>query len=486
MRPTLRLLDDALIVRILDEARDLLANLGVEIHNPGVLDLLGEHGARIDRSTARAYLGAAEIDGALAAAPRHFRLYDTLGEPTHDFRGGNVYFTPGSAAIHVLDGETGAIRAPDTADYVRYAQVVSGLPHIAAQSTAFIPADVPSRMSDSYRLFLSLLYGEKPVVTGAFTIEAFDVMRDLQMAVRGDAAALRERPLTVFSCCPTAPIKWSDVTSQNVVDCARSGIPVEFISMPLAGFMSPVTLVGSLVQHAAETLSGLVLSQLASPGAPVLWGGSPAIFDIRYETTPMGAIETMMLDCAYSEIGHHLGLPTQAYIALSDAKQLDAQAGLETGIGATLAALSGIDSVSGPGMLDFESCISLEKLVVDHEICGMVQRLTRGITPRDDFPARPLFEELLREKHLLIAKHTRRHLRAEIAFPGPVIDRANLARWQAEGGLTLGQRARREVARLVAAYRPSRLGDDAKRELTRRMEAEARRVGLAALPARPA
>src|SRR5512137_3160860 len=162
----------------------------------------------------------------------------------------------------------------------------------------------------------------------------------------------------------------------------------------------------------------------------MLWGGSPAIFDIRYETTPMGAVETMMMDCAYSEIGHFLGLPTQAYIALSDAKQLDAQAGLETGIGATLAALSGINSISGPGMLDFESCQSLEKLVLDNEICGMTLRLVRGIEPREDFPARPIFEELLRDGHLLISPHTRRHLKEELHFPGKAIDRANLSRWR--------------------------------------------------------
>lgn len=484
MRPTLRLLDDALIQRILSEARDLLDSLGVEVHNPALLDALAGHGARVDRGRARAFLGGALVDRALASAPREFRLFDALGRETHHFGAGHVYFTPGSAAIHILDADTGRIREPVTADYVRYVQVVSGLAQIAAQSTAFIPADVPSRVSDSYRLFLSLLYGEKPVVTGAFTIEAFEVMKDLQLAVRGTAEALRERPLTVFSCCPTAPLKWSDVTSQNVVDCARWGIPVEFISMPLAGFMSPVTLVGSLVQHAAETLSGVVVSQVTRPGAPMLWGGSPAIFDIRYETTPMGAIETMMMDCAYSEIGHALGLPTQAYIALSDAKALDAQAGLETGIGATLAALSGIESVSGPGMLDFESCQSLEKLVVDDEICAMTQRLVRGIEPREDFPARPLFEELLREKHLLIARHTRRHLRSEIVFPGPVIDRANAARWLEEGGLTLGQRARREVERLVGAWRPSGIADDVRRELVRRMTDEARRHGMDVLPER--
>lgn len=482
MRPTLRLLDDELIGRILCEARDILGSLGVEIHNPAVLDLLGAHGARIDKARARAFLDGALVDRAIASAPHEFRLYDVHGSQTHHFHDNAVHFTPGSAAINILDGDTGDMRKPTTADYIRYVKVVSGLPHIESQSTAFIPADVPSRIADSYRLYLSLLYGEKPVVTGAFTIGGFEIMKDLQVAVRGGEQALADKPLAVFSCCPTAPIKWSDVTSQNVVDCARHAIPVEFISMPLSGFMAPVTLVGSLIQHAAETLSGLVISQTARPGAPVLWGGSPAIFDIRHETTPMGAIETMMMDCAYSEIGHFLGLPTQAYISLSDAKQLDAQAGLESGIGATLAALSGINSVSGPGMLDFESCQSLEKLVVDNEICGMTKRLVRGIEPRDDFPSRPLFEELLSEKHLLIAKHTRRHLRDEIHFPGPVIDRANHACWVEDGAVTLGVRARREVARLVDAYQPSRLAEEVKGELTRLMESEARRSGMDRLP----
>jgi trimethylamine--corrinoid protein Co-methyltransferase len=244
--------------------------------------------------------------------------------------------------------------------------------------------------------------------------------------------------------------------------------------------------VGSLVQHTAETLSGIVISQLTCPGAPALYGGSPAVFDIRYETTPMGAVETMMIECAYAEIGRFLGLPTQAYMGLSDAKLLDAQAGLESSMGATLAALAGVNSVSGPGMLDFESCLSLEKLVVDHEICGMVQRLVRGVEPREDFPALPRLEELLREGHLLIADHTRRHLKAEHYFPGPALDRANRSRWQAEGGLTLGERAHREVERVLATYRPSALPDDVKAELTRLMTREGRRYGMDRLPYQPA
>jgi trimethylamine--corrinoid protein Co-methyltransferase len=469
MRPTLRFLSDALIEKIVAEASDVLGHLGVTIHNEQVLAILSDHGAEVDWEHQQAKLAADLIERALRSAPSSFQLCDVLGVQTHDFGGDAVYFTPGSTALQLLDYPSHKMRTPTTEDYVDYAKVVSQLPHIASQSTAMIPGDVPAEISDSYRLFLSLLWCEKPVITGAFTIASFAMMKDLQVAVRGTAQALRDQPLTVFSCCPTSPLAWSEVTSQNLVDCARHGIPVELIAMPLSGFLAPVTLVGTLVQHTAETLSGVVISQLVNPGAPLLYGGSPAIFDFRYETTPMGAIETMLLDCAYCEIGKHLRLPTQAYIALSDAKRLDAQAGAETGMGAVLAALAGINSISGPGMIDFE-------------LCGMALRLVAGIEPKDDFPARPLLEELLRERHLLIADHTQRHGPTEILFPGPVIDRARRERWEHEGALTVFERAHRQVARLLAAYQPSRLPADIQRELIQRMEHEARRYGLDRLP----
>jgi len=482
MRPVVKFLSDELIERIISEAREVLCQLGVEIHNRSILSMLQEHGAKVEIDRYHVLLTDEIIDRALETVPGSFKLYDVLGNKTHKFFGYNVYFTPGSAALNILDYDSKKIRKPKTEDYIRYAKVVSRLNNLASQSTAFIPADVHEKISDSYRLYLSLLYCEKPVVTGAFTIEAFNIMRDLQLAVRGTKEELAVKPLNIFSCCPTSPLKWSDVTSQNLVDCANYSIPVEFVSMPLSGFMAPVTLVGTLVQHTAETLSGIVISQLTNPGTPILYGGSPAVFDVRYETTPMGAIETEMIDCVYNEIGKYLGMPTQAYISLSDSKQLDAQAGLESSMGATLAALSGINNISGPGMLDFESCQSLEKLVLDNEICGMVFRMIKGIEPKEDFPSVPRFEELLKEKHLLISEHTRRYLREEFYFPGPVIDRANRTRWQDEGSLTLLARANSEVAKLIKDYEPSRLPDDTKRELTKLMEEEAHRYGMESLP----
>ncbi|MCJ7555211.1 MAG: trimethylamine methyltransferase family protein, partial [Ignavibacteriaceae bacterium] len=309
MRPQLKFISDELIQQIISEARKILSTLGIEIHNETALNLLSDHGAKIDFIKSKAFLNETIIDKALASVPESFRLFNALEKQTNDFSGNNIHFTPGSSALNFLDYGTKKMRRPLTNDYINYVKITDQLQYIASQSTAMIPSEVVDKISDSYRLFLSLLYSPKPVVTGTFTIESFEVMKNMLLAVRGSSLKLKEMPLSIFSCCPTSPLKWSDVTSQNVLDCAKYFIPVEFIAMPLSGFVAPVTLVGTLIQHTAETLSGIVISQLANPGTPILYGGSPAIFDVRYETTPMGAIETMMIDCAYNEIGKYLGIP---------------------------------------------------------------------------------------------------------------------------------------------------------------------------------
>ena len=482
MRPTLHLLDDALVERIVSEAVGLLSKPGIAITESAAVSLLTDHGAQVAADGARVRIPETLVERALESAPSSFELFAATGERTHELGAGALHFAPGSAALTVLDSSTGRVRTPTTADYVAYAKVVSQLQNIATQSTALIPGDVHEGISDSYRLFLSFLHCAKPVVTGAFAPGGFEVMRDLQLAVRGSDDELAAKPLTIFTCCPTSPLAWSDEAVLPLIECARAGIPVEVVSMPLAGFIAPVTLVGTLIQHATEVLSGIVIAQLVNPGTPVVYGSSSAIFDVRHGTTPMGAIESMMLGCGVSRIGKALGLPTQAYIALSDAKLLDAQAGFETGMGASLAALSSLDHCSGPGMLDFESCQSLEKLVVDNEICGMALRLREGITPRGDFPVLPHIQELLAEGHLTISDHSRQHLRAEQSMPGLVVDRTPRERWEEDGAPSLGARASARVEELLEAHVPYALPAETRRDICGVMNAAARRVGQDHLP----
>ncbi|MCP4247611.1 MAG: hypothetical protein GY778_11230, partial [bacterium] len=150
MRPTVKFLDDQLLETIVAQGRAIMCELGLEIHNDGILAMLADHGATVEAASRRAVFSQDMIDRALETAPRSFVLYDALGEPAVDLSGDKVHFTPGSAAINILDNDTGAIRPPTTIDYVRYAKLVSRLEHLASQSTAFIPQDVPERISDSY------------------------------------------------------------------------------------------------------------------------------------------------------------------------------------------------------------------------------------------------------------------------------------------------------------------------------------------------
>jgi trimethylamine:corrinoid methyltransferase-like protein len=115
----------------------------------------------------------------------------------------------------------------------------------------------------------------------------------------------------------------------------------------------------------------------------------------------------------------------------------------------------------------------------------MTYRLIAGIEPREDFPAIGLFRELLEEKHMLISEHTRRHLKTEHFFPGPIIDRARRSRWEEKGSFTLGQRAHQEVEILLKKYEPSGLPEDIKKELKKLMTAETRRYGQNNLPELP-
>ncbi|MGB2820482.1 MAG: trimethylamine methyltransferase family protein [Phycisphaerae bacterium] len=453
MRPRVRFLSDELIERILDEAYGLLETRGIHLHHDSLLERLGDSGCRIDRDLKRVWLGRDVVEAAIRSAPRRIELWNIAGTACCDLWGDNVHFTPGSTAIRVLDHGTNRMRGASTDDMLRYGRLVERLDAIDYSATAVVPGDVPNAIGDSIRLYALLKDTSKAIVTGAFTREGFEVMAELHLAVRGTGEALREKPFTIFSCCPSSPLKWSTTTADNTMRCAELGIPVELIAMPLAGLVSPISLVGCVIQHTVETLSGIVISQVTRPGAPVLYGGSPGVFDMRSMAASISALEAQMMDCAYVEVGKYLGLPTQAYIGMSDSKFLDGQAGLESGTGMYLAGLAGINSVSGPGMLYFESCQSLEKLVFDAEICAMTRRLLAGLTPREDFPAGDLFDQLLREGSLLTADHTLKYFRREHYIPGPVIDRTQV-RGDDAAAPDLRQRAHAEVERHLRQYAP--------------------------------
>ncbi len=481
IRPKLEFLSKEFIQKIIEEAHEILEKQGVFVENEEALKLFREAGMRVDEQAQRVYITRQLVENSLSSSPPIIKLYDRTGEKEFIVGEDHVHFDPGSAAITILDHKTSEERKAVSEDLVRFCRLTDCLEHIDFQSTGIVSSDVPDLISDSYRLFIGLQFSAKPVVTGTFRVEGFKPMHDMLVAVRGGEKNLADKPLAIFDACPSPPLKWSNLTTQSLIDCARAEIPSELISMGMTGATSPVTIAGTLVQHVAENLSGLVISQLAKKGAPVIFGGSPSSFDMRKGTTPMGAIETMMIDSAYTQIGKYLSLPTHAYMGLSDSKINDAQAGFETGIGAVMAALSGVNVVSGPGMMNFESCQSLEKLVVDNEICGMAYRAIEGISQRDEPLAKNLFEGFTQETQFLTMPHTRKWYRKEHTFPG-IIDRDTYDYWVSLGKKSIADRASEEVGRLLKENPPSPLDKDILQELRKIMDSDAKTCNISSLP----
>jgi len=464
MRPKLNLLSDELVTQIIEEGFALLMNPGIQIKNDEALSLLVDAGAEVDMENKIAKIPEKIARQALDSSPSEFYLYDLDGNQVVHYGGDSVQFDPGSGGITILDSETQKQRQALTEDYVKFIKLVEMLPQVDAQSTAFITSDVPEEIGDLYRLYLALNYMRKPIITGAFEKETWWTMKDMLVAVVGSEKDLVEKPVAVFDACPSPPLKWSDITCQNLIDCAKTNIPAQLISMPLAGANSPVTLAGAVVQHTAESLSGVIINQLANPGAPIVWGGSPATFDMRKGTTPMGAIGTWMINCAYVQIGKEFNLPTHSYLGMSDAKIVDAQCGLESS-SAFFAALAGANMVSGAGMMDFESCLSYEKLVVDAEIIGMAKRLIAGIDGRQTPIALEIMQELGHKGNFLSHPHTKKWFRKELYIPSEVIDRDTLEAWEKKGAKSTWDRAQDRVESLLAQYQPSPISDQVKKEL---------------------
>jgi trimethylamine--corrinoid protein Co-methyltransferase len=194
----------------------------------------------------------------------------------------------------------------------------------------------------------------------------------------------------------------------------------------------------------------------------------------------MGAIETAMLNMACAEVGKNLGLPTHGYLVATDSKLVDAQAGGESARSALLGALSGINMISGAGMLESLACHSVEKLVLDAESIASAYRLVQGVEIRGESLATAMFAQTGLSGEFLKLKETRALFRQEQYLPSFVIDRSARG---SEPPSDAFSRARIRVNELVNMYQKPSLPEDVLRKFQSIVEREADRAGMAsALP----
>jgi len=484
MQPKLTLLSNEIIARILAEAYELLLKPGIKVQNAEARELLAAAGALIDPKTDVAQIPSHLVQKALETVPREFYLYDYDGNPAIHYGGDSVHFDPGSSGITMLNPETLEHDTTETEHLIRLLKVAEQLPQYDAQSTAVICHDVPKEIQDLYRLYLVLLHSKKPIVTGAFTNKTVQEMIDMLSIFAGSPEAARLKPRAIFDVCPAPPLIWSNFGAGNLIALARAGVPAEIVSVPLSGAAAPVTMLGTVTQHTAECFAGIVIHQLAHPGSPIVWGGAAAIFDMRKGATPMGAVETAMLDCSYAQVAKTLNMPTHTYLGATDSKLVDAQAGLESGISAMVGALSGINMISGSGMLDFLACHSAEKLVVDAEGIAMAKRMIGGVQLHTDTLATGFYDDKINFKggDFLKQKATMQLFQKEQHLPSSVIDRDSTRAWKAAGSMDAFARAKIRVKELLASYKRPEIDPAQEKRLHAYMLDLTKKTGVDILP----
>ena len=137
---------------------------------------------------------------------------------------------------------------------------------------------------------------------------------------------------------------------------------------------------------------------------------------------------------------------------------------------------------TGAGMMDYESCLSYEKLVIDAEIIGMAKRLIAGIDGRQTPIALDIIQELGHKAGYLGHPHTRKWFREESYIPSEVIDRDTLETWEKKGSKSTWERAQDRVESLLTQYQPSPISDEVRKELGDITTKAANKVGMKKLP----
>ena len=220
MRPTLTVLAPELVDRIIDEAKRVLAELGMEIRGPEMRRRLLEAGLPTNAAGDRVRFPRNVVEAAIASAPSSFVLYDRDGEAHADLGEDRVNFVPGSSGLKVLDHRTGGTRLANSTDFVEYVRLADGLHNIPYLATAFSTNDdIEANVSDAWRLYMTLTNSKKPVVSGAFTEHGVPRMVEMMQLFRADRADLIARPMSIFTITATGNFRYSEDSCQNMIDC---------------------------------------------------------------------------------------------------------------------------------------------------------------------------------------------------------------------------------------------------------------------------
>jgi len=463
-QPRVTLLEQAQKEQIHRSSLRLLQRNGVVVHEGQALELLEEAGCTVDGK--RVFIPERVVDQALRTVPQCVEIYDREGMPAMSLEERKAYFGTGSDTPNVIDFDTGKRRPAVLEDVKRAARLADGLDNVDFIMSLGLASDCPVQRTDRYHFAAMMENTAKPIMFTAWSLEGLQDIYQMAMVAAGGAEALRHRPFLIHYAMAIAPFIHPADSLQKVLFCAEKRIPVEYHSVDIGGSTAPATLAGSFVQGNARMLSGLVIHQLKSPGAPLIVDTSVVFLDMQTLVPPYMSPEVLLASIMNKEMALYYGVPTFAKAGAGDAKILDQQAGVEIGMTIFNEHLIGNNLIHDMGYLEMGMTGSLESLVICDEVVSFAKRFGRGVDFSAEHLALEAIEEVGPSGNYLTHDHTLKHFREEFWFAG-LMDHNNYDSWVKGGSKSMAGRAHERAERILEDHTPPALDEKLVREVYR-------------------
>jgi trimethylamine--corrinoid protein Co-methyltransferase len=400
-----------------DKSVEILSTIGVLVRSESVLDMLGENGSNVDREKKIAYIPESLVLEAIASAPKRFVLRARNSCNDVELPASELpYLTTDGLTLYMLDVDNGKRRNATRKDFAQFAMLADALEAIGFFWPIVTISDVPQTVHNLYELWDA--FNNCTLHVQGDCVSARDAKRQIELAslVSGGSDELRRKPL--FSCAidPIAPLSFDEGAIEAQVEFARFGIPVLCHSMCIAGMSSPVTIAGTLAIVNAENLASLVITQLASRGAPHIYGSSSAPADMVTGNINFSAPECLMLSAGAGQMARRYQRPSMVSDWGVGVKGQGMPSSCSELFGRMASTFSGSDLVPGVGGVDNSKGCSLAQMVVDSVIWDNFRAFSRTLSITQEMIALDVVREVGHGNSFLSHPHTAKTFRNELFF----------------------------------------------------------------------
>jgi trimethylamine--corrinoid protein Co-methyltransferase len=453
---SMKILDDGQIWEIKRAALDVMFNVGFKVLHAGARKMLKQAGAVVKNEMVK--VPEFVVEQCLLTAPKGWTVFDRHGRRAMEVEGRKSYFGTSTASPNTKDALTGEIHPTRVADIAIGARVADALENIDWVMPMGSSQDVPALAADLHEFEAVVANTTKPVVFIGYSPRGTELVFEMAAEVAGGIDNLKARPFVLLYPEPISPLIQPEEVVDRIFIAADLGMPQIPGPAVSLGATGPVTLAGTVTQITAEALMCLVLAQLRKPGCPCCLSGNVQVLDMATGLIGVGSPELSLGISAQAEVAQSFGLPTWGYAGCTDAKVVDAQAGLESGLSILSQALAGLNLVHDVGYLDMAMVCSPAQLVLGNEAIGWAKRFIRGIEVNRDTIAREVIEAVGPGGHFLQQQHTVDHFRKELWRP-EVLTRQHYTNWEKDGAKDMFQRIQEKLKDIVENHQVPPLPD---------------------------